>query len=383
MSRIQTFSLESMRRIAKEVFREEREADHLKHPAVTDRRHYDPFDYQHEFAQELHFRNVSGEEIPAFGVIRVDGIETKNGRPIYKAAKPDDSFSPLYLVNGPLRVGSESTAYGFARYLLNGPGQVLVDLVSGTPAIGFRWGPKDDSWKLHAHYQGFGIRATTTGTTQYGDTWAWATQDPVLNDTVYYFNDSGESIPAFAVIELTDEFDAAGRQYGIKPTTDFQRRYLVNGDRITPADKPGYGSYLVSPNNTISSRVLCATSANLGDEYGATPGEWFLSSFRPGFHMLGNATVSGDYYTARAIQREVTRLKGVLTDGAIDPDDSSLFVIHSGAVGSETDAGWDSITCWHRGCDPIDNNGQDLRGYVVLQDSQWIYYEDCCPEDES
>lgn len=384
MSRIQTFSLESMRRIAREIYQQEREADHLKHPAVLDRRHYDPFDYQHEFSQELQFRNTSGEEIPAFGVIRVDGIEMRNGRPIYKAAKPDDTFDPLYIVNGPLRVGADTAARGSGRYLLNGPGQVLADTGTGTPARGYRWGPVNNSWKLAANYQGFSIRFTETGTTQYGDTYVWATQDPILNDVTAFYNNSGEVIPAHAVVELTNNQDAAGRQYGIKPTTTHQRRYLVNSDRTVAIGKPGHGTYMERANNTMSSRVLCATSPSFGDEYGATPGEWFLSSYREGFHMLGNSQVTGDYFTARAIQREVTRLEGYLVDGAISIGGSADFTIWKGPRATMADAGWDDITVWipSEACDPIVNSGQDLFGVVYWQGGQWVFEPICCPTGE-
>lgn len=264
MSRIQTFSIESMRRIAREIFREEREAEHLKHPAVLTLNTYDPHDYQHDRSQEIKFRNTSGEEIPPYAVMLVTGYETKHGLPILTVDKPDTDFAPLYLVNGPLRVGSESTAYGTGRYLLDAPGQVLADTGGGTPVEGARWGPSNDSWYLTAHYQGFSVRAATTGTTaSYGLTYVWATQDPILNDTVAFYNNSGEEIPAHAVMELSDTFDAAGRQYVVKPTTTFRRRYLVNLDKAIPIGKPGYGTYLERPNNTLSSRVLCDTSPSL------------------------------------------------------------------------------------------------------------------------
>jgi hypothetical protein len=329
------------------------------------------------------FLNNSGETIPANGVMLIDDVATSEQLGEYfTVIKADDSYDPLYLVNREVAIpfGAGQLSFGIGDYLIGYHGRVLANIETGFPAKGYRCGPKNGSWAVWANYQGFSCRGSATGTDSDGGTFIFATQDPILNDVTAFYNDSGETIPAYAVMELVDDFDAAGRQHVIKPTTSFQRRYLINNDRTVAAGKPGHGTYMERANNTISSRVLCATSASLGDEYGATPGEWFLSSYRPGFHMLGNAMVTGDYFTARAMQREVTRLEGYLVGGAIGTIASADFTIWKGPVaGGGSDAGWDDIEVWSSACEDVVNSGNDLWGAIQWQDSEWRFEPICCP----
>lgn len=383
MSRIQTFSLESMRRIAKEVFREEREADHIKHPAVLTLNTHSPFDYQHDFSQELQFRNVSGEEIPPYAVMRFTGVETRNGLPVYTAAKPDDTFHPLYLVNGPLRVSSEATAYGFGRFLLQGPGRVLASTSIRSPSYGDRWGPVSGEWHLIAGNQGFILANATTGTTAtYGLTYIWAQQDPIRNKTVAFVNDSGETIPPFAIMKMENDFDTSGRMRVTKPDTTFQRLYLVNGAHEVLDTKGGHGTHLTDPANDLG-RARYSASPTMMSEWGAKPGEWELYPNRPGFAVLGNPVdLGGGVYSARTFQREVTRLEGYLIDGAIGALDSATFKHYSGTTAASVDAGFTALTCWNSGCEAILNSGDDLWGAVNWCNSEWRFEPICCPTGE-
>ncbi len=165
--------------------------------------------------------------------------------------------------------------------MIEGVGRVLADLQTGTPARGFRWGPKDGSWKLAAHYQGFSVRADTTVTTHYGGDCVWATQDPVLNDTVYYYNDSGEEIPAFAVMCPEDapvELDGAWCCLVKKQTTVFRRRYLINGPFAIPSG--GFGRASNGEHPTV---VLCeTTTVTYPDGWGVQEGSWKLEKCCPG-----------------------------------------------------------------------------------------------------
>lgn len=150
---VNTFTDESIRRIAYAVFAEERDAlrSLFGFPPV-----------QPDRPKWVQFRNTSGEEIPAYGVMRVTGAELKAGLPIITVAKPSTTFQRLYLVNGPQRVGSGSTARGIGTWLDDEPGYVLYE--SGTPAYGESWGPKASQWSLAKWRYGFTVVGGLAGT---------------------------------------------------------------------------------------------------------------------------------------------------------------------------------------------------------------------------
>lgn len=150
-SRINSFTDESIRRIAYAVFAEERDALRSLFAAQV---------VQPDRPKLVAFRNTSGEEIPAYGVMRVTGAEVKAGLPIITVAKPSTTFQRLYLVNGPLRVGSDTNARGVGTWLYEA-GYVLYE--SGTPAVGESWGPKASQWSLAKWRYGFTIQGATAG----------------------------------------------------------------------------------------------------------------------------------------------------------------------------------------------------------------------------
>lgn len=96
-------------------------------------------------------RNDSGEEIPAYGVMRVTGIVTEEDREYYKVDKPGTTFSREYLVNGPVAIGTaDDEKYGTAQL---GPRvQALFDDADGTPTAGDGYGPKPGQWSLAKNY---------------------------------------------------------------------------------------------------------------------------------------------------------------------------------------------------------------------------------------
>lgn len=151
MTRINTFSTDSMRKIARETFREERESRQLRQF---------PVQIQEWQNRKVAFRNTSGEAIPPYGCMRVTGAELRAGLPLITVAKPDTTFHRLYLVNGPLRVGSDSNARGVGTWLEEA-GYVLYE--SGTPAVDESWGPKASQWSLAKWRYGFTIVGATTG----------------------------------------------------------------------------------------------------------------------------------------------------------------------------------------------------------------------------
>ena len=113
------------------------------------------------------FYNDSGEDVPAYGVMRIDGAtlrdegsisdESLNHQAIFTIVKPDTTFCSLYLVNGPIIAKADS--YGEGTLLLDG-GTVLLS--TGTPAYGIEYGPTDDDWGLVQYRPGFLIQGQLT-----------------------------------------------------------------------------------------------------------------------------------------------------------------------------------------------------------------------------
>src|SRR5947209_15671869 len=87
-------------------------------------------------ARPLSFLNSSGETAPAFGLLRINSIQLKNGQVQYVIGKPTTTFWGLYLVNGAIDVPDGKPG----MCTLDGPCQAIYD--SGTPAIIETWGPK-------------------------------------------------------------------------------------------------------------------------------------------------------------------------------------------------------------------------------------------------
>lgn len=124
------------------------------------------------------FRNESGETVPAYGVMRVTGVEFVASVPLIIVAKPSTAFQRMYLVNGPMQVSGDSNQdrRGFGTWLSDA-GFVLYD-DSNTPAYGEGWGPSASSWKIKKWRYGFTILGGATG----GDTDIVAARQDIVNE---------------------------------------------------------------------------------------------------------------------------------------------------------------------------------------------------------
>lgn len=101
-------------------------------------------------------RNDSGEEIPAFGLMRITGTTTVDGEPVWTVDKPSSTFQRFVLVNGETAIPASGSndIYG-TGYFCDRPFRALYDTSDGTPSYGQVWGPRSGSWKLRRHHYGF------------------------------------------------------------------------------------------------------------------------------------------------------------------------------------------------------------------------------------
>jgi len=108
--------------------------------------------FQRDISQHLRWRNLSGESVPAYGVVRLTDYDTGNAE--HQIAKPDGSEG-LYYVNGPSAVANNARG---ASQTWDLPRLVLTD--SGdTLAVGDQIGPVDGQWYMSSAGTGFRVFA--------------------------------------------------------------------------------------------------------------------------------------------------------------------------------------------------------------------------------
>lgn len=95
----------------------------------------------------IHFRNASGETMPAWACGAVTGLEQFEDRIQYTIAKPSTTFYRHYIVNGPLDVEDEHFGVAQNTQLV----RVLFD-TGATPAVGEGWGPINGQWHVKQFY---------------------------------------------------------------------------------------------------------------------------------------------------------------------------------------------------------------------------------------
>lgn len=96
-------------------------------------------------------------------------------------------------------------------------------------------------------------------------------------------NNSGETVPAYAVMEVEDSEEDDGRNILVikKPTGDATKPHVINGPRDVSSGKRGQWVW-----GTCKVKVSGTPSA--GDEWGVTSSSWVLSSGGDAmFRMMG------------------------------------------------------------------------------------------------
>jgi hypothetical protein len=218
MSTINTFTDESMRRIAREIFQAEREAMSARILQQVMR-----FSGGGEIAragdERVQVVNMTTETIPRYGVMRVYNAVLRAGRIAYEVAKPDGTPQAIYLVNESSPIAADGIGYASWRH---DPGRVLCNATVDSPAAGETWGPESGQWWLKKGEPGFtlvggqegtGEEATVKAFQPHGRTLIGKPDETISANsagTIKVYSgvdrtDTGATLEAYTIIELEED----------------------------------------------------------------------------------------------------------------------------------------------------------------------------------
>lgn len=149
--------------------------------------------------------------------------------------------------------------------------------------------------------------------------------------TVPFYNSSGETIPAYAVMRIVG-VQTLGSIPVItvaKPSSTFQRRYLINGPLPVSGDAnqaPNFGTWAEGAAFALYDD---ADTPAYGEEWGPQSGSWEIKKNRYGFFILGGAT-GGETDIVACHQTLVTEIYGQ-TDGTLNKGSTATVSIFDGA----------------------------------------------------
>jgi hypothetical protein len=162
-------------------------------------------------------------------------------------------------------------------------------------------------------------------------------------------NGSGEEVPPCAVMRITSVDLVDGRiEYTIgKPDSTFRREYLVNSPIAIPSSSSavGYGGRL----NEGGYVYYNTGTPALGERWGATASQWYLTQHREGFEATGETTTFNSKNILVARGYVVQQVFGKC-DAAISSGASGTVRVYGGATpGSESDTSLTVASCWNEG----------------------------------
>lgn len=267
----------------------------------------------------LPYRNDSGEEIPAFAVLRITGVTERNGQALLTVAKPNSTAYAQYAINGSTVV----PANGYGRLTFDTPAVALYD--SGlSPSVGDLLGPEDGEWALTTggNFMALGgtagsgslsrlfVQATTTSSTRpivqfKGDSLPLAITSATYSDVPLSSTKIGETADTdlFTVSTSTDDvtFPSLSSEY-YKVTVTARISHLSAGDTFEI-----YGQrYRSSSWSNLSSNARVTDSLGTGLHNISLT---FLADFAEGeklkfitklFAGTGNCTIYDFYFAVEA-----------------------------------------------------------------------------------
>lgn len=155
---------------------------------------------------------------------------------------------------------------------------------------------------------------------------------------VRFYNDSGETIPAYGIMRMTGDSTGKGWIVVSKPNTEFKALYLVNGPDDVAYQSDSRGSFLMGDTASMWDRkALYSTAATpaMGQSWGVISNSWLLHQHGPGFLILGDA----DGTTVSVMQYIPLEILVKRTAGNLSAGSPGEFELHGGVAGSEADSG--------------------------------------------
>jgi hypothetical protein len=106
--------------------------------------------YKFDDLDWLPVKNDGEQTIPAFGIMRITGMTTIQGRPTYLVERPTEDLQPVYLINSPCQIKADG--YGRGTF---GPYFALTDPSGSSGGYGTSWGAVKDQFYLKPFRPGF------------------------------------------------------------------------------------------------------------------------------------------------------------------------------------------------------------------------------------
>lgn len=160
-------------------------------------------------------------------------------------------------------------------------------------------------------------------------------------------NSSGEVIPPCAVMAISgvDIRDGKAVTNVIKPTSTFARQYLVNSPIAIPSSSSaeGYASFL----EDFGYVYYGSGTPAIGEEWGATSGQWYLTQNRPGFFVTAETTTFNDKNLVWAKGYLVSQVLGK-PNATIAKDASNTVNVWGGTPGSEATTSMSVSSCFNK-----------------------------------
>ena len=151
---------------------------------------------------------------------------------------------------------------------------------------------------------------------------------------VPFINQSGETVPAYGCMRVTGGTTVSGSDYVTiaKPSTAFQRLYLVNRSVAVADLNSGLGSWLSDADWVLYDD---ANTPAYGESWGPVASSWEIAKYRYGFTIVGNPS-GGTTDTVLATQHEVNGFIGK-TDSAHAKSATGTISIYDGNRADTTD----------------------------------------------
>lgn len=147
-----------------------------------------------------------------------------------------------------------------------------------------------------------------------------------MAQTISFRNDSGSTVPGFAVMRCTGTTSLAGRLSLTmqQPSDKFERWHYINGPTPVPSGRFGQCRVL-NATDAAAYPVLFAAGVGTpepGTSWGPAPGEWSLRPQRYGFTIIGQP--EGQRVFAR--QHEVITVAGTLAADLLEHETALVNV---------------------------------------------------------